>query len=170
MTRESIAALVRLFLDQERPALITPADLTALRRFVTQRSDRKVSDALLLRLLEGTDVEIDRSLGALPLDLRDRIRTREPALAADSLVTTARDYVTAIESADRRRANDCRRAVLAGKERLKRTLRNPRISDAKRAEKEELLGWFLQWLEAPALFADWLELRRRSSEIRTPRD
>jgi hypothetical protein len=40
------------------------------------------------------------------------------------------------------------------------------LSEAKRAEQLEIAEWLGVWIKTPVLFADWLELRRRSEEFR----
>ncbi len=168
-TQPSLATLVHAYLDERKPPRITRAELQSMRAHLA-RLGRPTTELRLLALLAATDIEIDRALGGLPTDLRDRIRTRDLDLAAASLTSMAEEYVRAGDAGDRLRASDCRRAVAAGKQRLKRALSNPRLSQEKRREKQELLEWFLQWLEAPPLFADWLELRRRRDRTSTHSD
>ena len=43
--------------------------------------------------------------------------------------------------------------------------RNRRVDAKKRAEKEEIVQWFRVWLETPAAFFDWLEVRKQSPEF-----
>jgi hypothetical protein len=40
------------------------------------------------------------------------------------------------------------------------------LSEAQRAEQLEIAEWLGVWIKTPILFADWLELRRRSAEFR----
>ena len=40
------------------------------------------------------------------------------------------------------------------------------LSSAVRAEQSEVAAWLSVWSQTPALFTDWLELRRRSPEFR----
>ncbi len=53
-----------------------------------------------------------------------------------------------------------------GRRRAEMIARNPRVDPLKRAEKEEVLNWFLVWLETPDAFFDWLELRKQSPDFR----
>jgi hypothetical protein len=53
-----------------------------------------------------------------------------------------------------------------GRRRAEMIARNPRVDPTKRAEKEEILNWFLVWLETPDAFFDWLELRKQSPDFR----
>lgn len=41
-----------------------------------------------------------------------------------------------------------------------------RRNDSERAEQLEIDEWLKIWLQTPALFSDWVELRRRSEEFR----
>ncbi len=51
-----------------------------------------------------------------------------------------------------------------GRRRAEMIARNPRVESQKRAEKQEILQWFRIWLETPAAFFDWLEVRKQSPE------
>ena len=51
-------------------------------------------------------------------------------------------------------------AVRQAKDRLRLVLRGGHFSPEKKEVKQELLRWFLVWLETPELFSQWLELRR----------
>lgn len=54
-----------------------------------------------------------------------------------------------------------RRLVLVAKEHARLSLRSPRVN---RAEKQEMLAWMTIWLETPALFPEWLALRKRAAD------
>jgi hypothetical protein len=51
-----------------------------------------------------------------------------------------------------------------GKRRAEMISRNRKVEAQKRAEKEEIAGWFRIWLETPDSFFDWLEVRKQSPE------
>jgi hypothetical protein len=69
-------------------------------------------------------------------------------------------------AADRVGTSLVRALVLKGKLRAESLAANPRVSQGKRREKEEIAGWFRVWLETPDLIHDWLELRKQSEEFR----
>lgn len=52
-----------------------------------------------------------------------------------------------------------RRLVLMAKDHARLALRSPKVN---RPEKEEMLLWLTIWLETPALFPEWLALRKRA--------
>jgi hypothetical protein len=58
-----------------------------------------------------------------------------------------------------------RELALKGKRRAAMIAANPQVDARKRAEKEEIAHWFGVWLNAPALFSDWLALRLHSPEF-----
>lgn len=60
-----------------------------------------------------------------------------------------------------------RALVIKGKQRAESLARNPRVSEEKRREKQEIASWFRVWLEVPDLFFDWLEMRKQSEEFRS---
>jgi hypothetical protein len=53
-----------------------------------------------------------------------------------------------------------------GKRRAEMIARNHKVEPQKRAEKEEIAGWFRIWLETPDAFFDWLDVRKQSPEFR----
>ena len=143
---------------------VGPEQLEALQREVVEKAGRAASRRYLLDVLLATNVEIERSVGGFPADLRGRAHTRDRESAATSLVDLAEEYSRARESGDKVRAEDCRRAVRHAKERLGLTLRRKGLSAEKRAEKDELRAWFVVWLETPELFPDWIMLRLGETE------
>ena len=80
--------------------------------------------------------------------------------AASSLLDLQQEFEQARRRGDRQRAEDCRSAVRQAKDRLRLVLRGAHFSPEKKEVKQELLRWFLVWLETPELFSQWLELRR----------
>ena len=53
-----------------------------------------------------------------------------------------------------------------GQKRCLLIARNEKVDASKRAEKEEMAFWFKLWLDDPAVFFLWLELRKQSPEFR----
>ena len=156
--RPSRKYLVEEYLRENKPEEITAEVLREIRRHVTERlGGATASERYLLDLLERTSIPIVRELGGLPADLRERVHFHDRAAAEASLREMQREY----EAGDRHRAEDVRRAVLRGRERLELLLRRPALSGEKRAEKVEIREWFRVWLENPALFDTWIELRKR---------
>ena len=153
---------VLAYVERNRPAVIDEQQLSALRLSVAKSvgPGRGISRQYLLDVLVQTDVPVVRSLGGLPVDLRGRVHVRDPEAAASSLLDLQQEFEQARGRGDRQRAEDCRSAVRQAKDRLRLVLRRPRLSPQKKEVKQELLRWFLIWLETPELFSQWLELRR----------
>jgi len=59
-----------------------------------------------------------------------------------------------------------RSAALTQKQRAQLLARDSLLTQAERDEQEEITEWLRVWLERPDIFADWLELRRRSPDFR----
>jgi hypothetical protein len=53
-----------------------------------------------------------------------------------------------------------------GRRRAEMIARNPRVDAQKREEKQEILQWFVIWLQTPEAFFDWLEVRKQSPDYR----
>jgi hypothetical protein len=156
-------------LNENPPPLVDRRVLAAICREAERalHRDKPVSRAYVLDVLSETQIPIERALGGLPVDLRGRIHFHDLDTAAASLADMTSEYQAARVSGDKTRAEDCRRAVRKGKDRLKLLLRRANLSPQKREEKQELLQWFLVWLEAPPLFPVWLELRRAAAAKRS---
>lgn len=160
----SIKSFIFNYLKDNPPTLVDRQVLSAICREVDRalQRDKPVSRAYVLDVLSETQIPIERSLGGLPVDLRGHVHFHDRDAAAASLTDMTREYDAARAAGDKTRAEDCRRAVRKGKDRLKLLLRRTSLSPQKREEKQELLQWFLVWLEAPPLFPGWLGLRRKA--------
>lgn len=62
------------------------------------------------------------------------------------------------------RRRELRDIVIKTKNRARFASRNPKVSPEKRAAKEEMVRWMLVWLDDPAMFGDWVTLRRAQLE------
>ncbi len=51
--------------------------------------------------------------------------------------------------------------VIAAKDRARWAARNPKTSEAKRRMKAEMVDWMLVWLDDPAIFPTWVQLRKQ---------
>lgn len=169
-SKPSIKSLVLQYLEVHRPAEIDERELAAIERSVSDGLARAkpASRSYLLGILSETPLAIARSLGGLPVDLRGRVHFGSLERARESLLDLQAEYSRARAARSRERAEDCRRAVRQAKDRLKLMLRKPSLSAEKRQEKEEILRWFLVWLETPELFDRWLALRRREPPGKAP--
>ncbi len=171
-SRLSIRTTILRRLAEEQPEIIDEKWLTVLEEYAQTELGRPkpLSRSYLLDVLSHTGVPIARSLGGLPVDLRHRVKFKSPREAAQSLADLQCEYESSLEVGDRIRCEDCRRAVRQAKDRLRMLLRRKNQPVAKRAERLEILQWFLVWLESPSLFSHWLKARlgRFPSEIGEP--
>ena len=165
-SRTSIRGLILAFLEERQPARIGPPEWEALLAYVARGAGdaRRVNPRYVLEVLHETETEVDRSLGGLPLDLRGRVHSGSPDAAAESLLAMSTEYAQARNAKDAVRAEDVRRAVRQAKDRLRLTLRRKNLREETRGEKQELLEWFLVWLENPGVFPAWLEAKRTRPE------
>lgn len=56
---------------------------------------------------------------------------------------------------------ELRDIVIRTKDRARYASRNPKVAAEKRAIKVEMVEWMLVWLGDPAMFEDWVRLRRQ---------
>jgi hypothetical protein len=69
-------------------------------------------------------------------------------------------------ASDKKGVEYCRQIASLGRRRAELISRNKRVSLQKRLQKQEIATWFGIWLETPAIFDDWLEMRKNTEEFR----
>jgi hypothetical protein len=67
------------------------------------------------------------------------------------------------DKAARQRARD---EAIKAAEAAQSLAKNRALDQTQRAEQAEIAAWLAVWIQTPNLFAEWLELRRRSPEFR----
>jgi hypothetical protein len=83
------------------------------------------------------------------------------AHSIDELETSLRELTHVYQTRpDLRRY--CRDQVIAAKDRARWAARSPKAEECKRRVKTEMVEWMLVWLDDPAMFPAWVQLRRRS--------
>ena len=90
------------------------------------------------------------------MDTRPRVQAKTFDQLQSSLCDFQRAYA---EFPDRRR--ELRDIVIRAKDRARYASRNPKAAAEKRAVKAEMVEWMLVWLSDPAMFEDWVRLRRK---------
>ena len=70
------------------------------------------------------------------------------------------------KSNDRSAAKEARAMAILGRQTAELMARDQKLNELERAEHAEIAEWLKVWIQTPILFADWLELRRRSPEFR----
>lgn len=69
-------------------------------------------------------------------------------------------------SSDKKGVDYCRRIAFLGRRRAELISRNGRVTLQKRLHKKEVATWFQIWLETPALFDDWLSMRKKTAQFK----
>jgi hypothetical protein len=67
---------------------------------------------------------------------------------------------------DKKGVEYCRQIAVLGRRRAELISRNKRVRLQKRLQKREMANWFRIWLETPALFEDWLSIRKSTDEFK----
>jgi hypothetical protein len=87
--------------------------------------------------------------------------------AARAMLDELENLRAKFRSVDDAEALEELRSFAADARRRAETLAKDRTCEARtRATQKEILEWIKVWMQTPALFADWVELRRRSPEFR----
>jgi hypothetical protein len=69
-----------------------------------------------------------------------------------------------IES-DREGLRRVQEITIKGKRRAQMIAKNEKVAPEKRAEKQEIVEWFTIWLQNPAIFESWVNLRQKSPDF-----
>ena len=140
---------LREYLGAERPPAITEAVWRELLERLAP-----VSESYLRDLLAATGLPFEQPYAG--------IRQHSLEELERSLREMEQVYAEAKAAGDRDRARYCRRQVIGAKDRAKFLARSGRIAPEKQAQKREMAEWMLVWLENPAVFAAWVEARKRA--------
>jgi hypothetical protein len=134
------------------------------------------SPVLVARLLADEGAEL-RHAEVLELDaqrraadpyeamLRNVLKFADFAQAANSIRNLENLRRQLARKKDETGIRRVREVGLKGKQRAQMIARNPKVDEAKRAEKAEIADWFTLWLQTPEIFQDWLDLRLRSKDF-----
>jgi hypothetical protein len=68
-------------------------------------------------------------------------------------------------SGDQAALHQVRTLAVNGRQQAELLAKDRKLSQHERAEQAEIVEWLKVWIQTPGLFADWLELRRRSPEF-----
>ena len=66
---------------------------------------------------------------------------------------------------DKQSEKEARRLAVSGRQFAELLAQDAKLDRLQRAEQAEIAEWLKVWIQTPRLFADWLELRRRSPEF-----
>ncbi len=105
----------------------------------------EVSETTLRTALHELQLTIEQPFAGIDTKTLERLE--------DSLLSLSRAYPLF-------RA-ECRALAIAAKDRCRFAALNPKIAPETRSLKEEMVEWLLVWLGDPAMFADWVALRKR---------
>ena len=140
------------YLRQREPAAIAEENWHELVSLLAP-----ISENYLRQLLHSTGLPIAQPFGGVRLG---SFRELE-----ESLLVMEKEYALAVVSKDALRAKACRRAVIQAKDRARLISRNEKVDPEKRKQKAEMAEWILVWLENPAIFGTWIELRKRMPAV-----
>ena len=62
-------------------------------------------------------------------------------------------------------AKQARNLAISWRQTAELLARDRKLNQTERAEQAEIAEWLKVWIQTPSLFADWLDLRRRSAEF-----
>ena len=69
------------------------------------------------------------------------------------------------KSGDDKALREARNTAASARQLAELLAKDRNLDQRQRAEQVEIAEWFKVWIQTPSLFADWLELRRRSAEF-----
>jgi hypothetical protein len=130
-------------MEETKPERIGETEWDALLRLLAP-----VSESYLRRLLR----DLSRDSGVLLAPLVEGVRQESFDALEASLLKLLAEY----ESGDAPQRSRVRKIVIEAKDHARLAGRKPEL----REQKEEMILWMLTWLENPAVFPDWVQLRR----------
>ena len=93
--------------------------------------------------------------------MRLGVPIEQPWLGVDtSSLSSLGDSLEELKDAYPKYSRAAREEVIAAKDRLRFAANNLKAAAEKRVLKAEMVEWMLVWLDDPAMFADWVKLRR----------
>lgn len=155
-------AAIRAWLDRERPVVFGVHEVAVVRKDLAIH----LTDRYLRDVVEACGVEVAAELGGLPRDLLALIHIETLSGAEDTLARLEQRRKS-LDTADRTGLESLQRTGRRVREKASLVARNVRTNPLVRQEWEEIGQWFLVWLQNPDLFANWLELRKKSAEFRS---
>src|ERR1700730_12709258 len=151
----------------------TPAEIDQLRRrLIAEHGEAgKTGSEYIADVLEAAGLKLELTLQEEAEDqyeeevedLLDCKRLEDAEVSVMRLDELMRNFRSQGEHAAVERVLNVARL---GKRRAEMISRNHKVEAHKRAEKQEIAGWFRIWLETPDAFFDWLEVRKQSPEFR----
>jgi hypothetical protein len=175
------AAIVELWVQLGKPAVDERLLKTIQARLAAGIENHDLGPAAMARMLadEGAELKHPEIIEADAEWRRVGIGTNAKELARLSSpqvlsLTTAEKFIDELEQlrkqhelAEDRQALAQVRTAGSESRRLAESIAANRLADETvRVEQAEIAEWLKLWLQAPALFKDWLELRKRSDEYR----
>lgn len=155
-------------------------EITAIEEAVRARFGSSAVDSpmVIARLLADEGAEL-RHAEILELDVQRRLESPYDAMFLNILKFADFDQavfsIRNLENLRQKfvRENDkeglrlVRETALKGKNRALMIGKNPKVDEAKRAEKNEIAEWFTIWLQSPEVFENWIILRRNSKDFKS---
>jgi hypothetical protein len=160
-------------------ATIGEPELREIQKAILDHSGRDESPAAIARVLADEGAEL-RHPEVIEFDARWReakiesesadFKGLEALLSGKPLrLSKAETLIAKLEQlrqrADKQAEKEVRRLAINGRQLAELLARDQKLDKLQRAEQAEIAEWLKVWVQTPALFGDWLELRRRSPEF-----
>jgi hypothetical protein len=160
-------------------ATIGEPELREIQKAIRDHSGKDESPAAIARVLADEGAEL-RHPEVIEFDARWReakiegesadFKGLEALLSGKPLrLSKAETLIAKLEQlrqrADKQAEKEVRRLAVNGRQLAELLAKDQKLDKLQRAEQSEIAEWLKVWVQTPALFADWLELRRRSPEF-----
>ncbi|HVB33165.1 MAG TPA: hypothetical protein VNJ52_02140 [Patescibacteria group bacterium] len=168
MMREAILAIAR----EVVAGIFTPAEIEQIRRQLLVRlgSDGKTSHDQIAAVLAEAGLPVRRPRQEGPAryeeEFRDLLHFSTLGDAEMCLIRLDELLRKFREQGDPAGESRVFEVAQLGLRRAVMISRNTKVDADKRKEKEEVCRWFRVWMENPAAFFDWLELRKQAPDFR----
>ena len=177
--------IVKLWLELGRP----PVDALILenvqRQLAKSSEDPAISPAEVARLLadEGAELRhpeiiesdvrwrellvnsrMDKFAAVEPLSSGARLNIQDAGVLISKMEKLRQEFE---RDTDNTQLQELRTLAAEARQRAEALGRNRKLDETVRSVQAEVAEWLKVWLQTPALFENWLELRRRSEEFRS---
>ncbi len=154
-------------------------ELSAIQKAIRDHTGQDESPAAIARVLADEGAEL-RHPEVIEFDARWReakiesesanFKGLEALLAGKPLrLSKAEALIAKLETlrqrSDEQAEKEVRRVAVSGRQLAELLAKDSTLDQLQRAEHAEIAEWLKVWVQTPNLFADWLDLRRRSPEF-----
>jgi len=176
MKRKTKKEMVLEIYDREAMGEVTAREIAIINHGLVEEFGEggAMAPAEIARLLVDEDLPVRFEQVFRMATATEKYETLFEGLAINKTLAEAEESLLRLDELyrkfhrldDRTGVRFARQTAERGKRNAASLSRSPRLSEGERAEQGEIAQWFSIWLQTPALFTQWLELRKAAPGFR----